>query len=161
MNGEIILHDGEIEIGSADSLGSSGASSGIMFNGGHLVYGSGVTTDLSGRLNSLGGDYHNDTGENDVVFGETIGASSPSTTVAFKKSGSGKLTLSQADPFAPFISVQADGQYPQHGVEDGIGRRWIYLFFFGYIIEFPLTALDISGNNVGFGPSGFWIKWTR
>ncbi|MEO6846906.1 MAG: autotransporter-associated beta strand repeat-containing protein [Chthoniobacterales bacterium] len=97
--GATAINAGTVNFAS-NSLGNGGA---IHFGGGTLQYGTGNTTDISGRtvtLNSGGATI--DTNNNNVVFANAIGNSG---TGGLTKIGAGKLTLSGHNTYSGNTTV--------------------------------------------------------
>ena len=83
------ITEGVLVAAHANALGPSGS---ILFNGGTLAYGEGITTDFSSRFATTASPIKIDTGANDVRLAKTF-AGSTDFTGGIVKSGSGKLTL--------------------------------------------------------------------
>ena len=81
------INAGTLQIDHANALGTSGT---IAFGGGTLLYGSGITADLSSRFSSAASQAYNiDTNGNDVTFATGLNSTSGTLT----KSGGGTLTI--------------------------------------------------------------------
>jgi len=91
--GPTTLADGTLTAGSATALGDGGT---ISFTGGTLGYGSGVTTDFSGRFATGAGQaYAVDTGGEAITWATPLDSSGGSIT----KRGAGTLTLTAANAY--------------------------------------------------------------
>jgi autotransporter-associated beta strand protein len=94
--GGTAINGGTIEIRNASALGTSGT---ISFGGGTLLWGN-VTTDLSSRLSTAGGqDFKFDVGANTVTFNTAISNAGGTLT----KNGSGTLRLFGASALSSII----------------------------------------------------------
>jgi len=93
------INNGTLEIRNANALGTSGT---IAFGGGTLKYGTGITTDLSGRFSTAASQaYKINTNGNDV----TVGTALNSTDGSLTKEGTGKLTLTTGGSYNGATSV--------------------------------------------------------
>lgn len=91
FTGNVAINGGSIELGHANALGSGGT---ISFGGGTLRYGTGVTTDYSGRFGTADNQvFRIDTNGNDVVLAQGISSNGGSII----KSSAGNLTLGAAN----------------------------------------------------------------
>ena len=99
-SGNTVLSGGTSVLQNAQSFGTGS----VIFNGGALQYGSGVTTDLSSRIASLGSGTTAvvDTNGNLVNFATGLSGSG-----AFKKAGNGILTLAGSNTFSGGLQVAA------------------------------------------------------
>ena len=88
--GNTLINGGTLSVGNASALGTGT----VLFGGGTLQYGAGITTDFSSRFSQSipGQKYSIDTNGNNVTFASTI----LSNLGTFTKSGSGTLTLTGA-----------------------------------------------------------------
>ncbi len=95
-SGGTTITAGTVQIRNAAALGSSGT---ISFGGGTLQWGN-VTTDLSARFSTAGGqDFNIDTGANTVTFNTSLANSGGSLT----KDGSGTLQFAGANTLSSII----------------------------------------------------------
>jgi autotransporter-associated beta strand protein len=93
------INNGTLEIRNANALGTSGT---IAFGGGTLKYGTGITTDLSGRFSTAASQaYKINTNGNDV----TVGTALNSTDGSLTKEGTGTLTLTTGGSYNGATSV--------------------------------------------------------
>ncbi|MBU6222020.1 MAG: autotransporter-associated beta strand repeat-containing protein [Planctomycetes bacterium] len=93
-SGTTTVSAGALSIANADALAGGGN---VTFSGGTLRYGSGITTDLSGRIKSSGGAVAIDTGSNaSVTFASAIDSSNVG---GLTKSGTGMLVLNAANAY--------------------------------------------------------------
>ena len=99
--GSTTLSNGLLAMSNSLSFGTLGS---VVFKGGTLQYGSGVTTDLSSRISgSLStSNFAIDTNGNNVAYGTALDG-----TVGLVKLGSGKLTLNAANTFSGSVSISA------------------------------------------------------
>jgi autotransporter-associated beta strand protein len=83
------------------ALGTLGS---VVFKGGTLQYGSGVTTDLSSRISGSAStsSFAIDTNGNNIAYGTGL-----SGTVGLVKLGNGALTLNAANTFTGAVSISA------------------------------------------------------
>ena len=99
--GGTTINQGELEVGSAGAIGSSGD---IRFSGGTLRYTAQNTTDYSDRFSSDASQaYSIDTNGQEVNYASALTSSGGTLT----KSGTGKLTLSGADTYTGETTVNA------------------------------------------------------
>jgi fibronectin-binding autotransporter adhesin len=88
------INAGTLEIGHANALGTTGT---IAFGGGTLKYGTGITTDLSGRFSTAASQaYKINTNGNHVTFASGLNSAGGSLT----KEGAGTLTLSDTGAYS-------------------------------------------------------------
>jgi len=99
--GGTAINAGVLQLGNAGALASSGD---IGFGGGTLTYGSGITTDLSGRIKNSASAITLNSGANDIVFDSAIDASNVG---GLSKSGSGTLTLNGVNAFSGNTTISA------------------------------------------------------
>ena len=97
--GSTTITQGVLVLGNANAVGGGGD---VVFNGGTLQYGSGITTDISGRIKNSTGAVAIDTGNNPLVFALAIDSSN---TGGLTKSGSGSLTLSGNNTYTGTTTV--------------------------------------------------------
>lgn len=95
------LSGGVLQLNNSAAIGTGTAA--IVFNGGGLRYGPGITTDLSSRFAVVGaGTVAIDTGANNVTFASPVSGSGD-----LAKSGTGTLVLAAANTFTGELSVGA------------------------------------------------------
>jgi autotransporter-associated beta strand protein len=100
-SGATRLSGGVLQLNNSAAIGTGTAA--IVFNGGGLRYGPGITTDLSGRFAVVGaGTVAIDTGANAVTFASPVSGSG-----GLAKSGTGTLVLAAANTFTGELSVGA------------------------------------------------------
>lgn len=96
------LSDGILQLNHAAAIGAGTGA--IVFNGGTLRYGAGVSNDLSGRIASVAADKNAgiDTGTNNVTFASAISGAG-----GLSKLGNGTLVLAGEQQFTGVLSVTA------------------------------------------------------
>jgi autotransporter-associated beta strand protein len=94
------LSGGVLQLDNSAALGTGT----ILFNGGGLKYGAGISNDLSSRFAAIGAGVTAavDTGTNNVTFASVL-----SGTGGMSKSGNGTLVLAAANTFAGALEVTA------------------------------------------------------
>jgi len=97
-SGDSLIAGGVIEITNSASLGTGL----ISFQGGTLEYASGLTVDLSGRIDPSSGTISIDTNGNDVTFASRISGS-----VGLSQSGAGTLVLAASNFYSGGTSVSS------------------------------------------------------
>jgi len=101
FSGGVGLNSGTLAMNHANALGSAGT---ISFGGGTLQYGTGISTDLSSRLSTAGGQaFVIDTNGNDVTYATAL-AGAGST---LSKSGAGTLVLAGDNSFSGAVTLSA------------------------------------------------------
>jgi hypothetical protein len=88
------LRDGRIKLVAAGRLGGEGSTGDIVFEGGTLEYGDGVTTDYSSRIKSSTAFISVDTGTNEVTWTTQSLFNNNPDAKGIVKSGDGTLVLS-------------------------------------------------------------------
>lgn len=89
FSGNVVIQGGQLVLGAADALGTTG----LRFQGGQLVYGSGVTTDLSSQLQAGStAAVRIATNGNDVSWSQADGVKR-TLTAGVEKAGDGQLSL--------------------------------------------------------------------
>ena len=92
-SGTTTINTGSIQIGHANGLGSGGN---ITFSGGGLIYGTGITTDLSSRIKNSGSAILVDTNGESVTWGSALGSTNSG---GLTKNGTGTLTLTGSNSY--------------------------------------------------------------
>lgn len=99
--GSITLTSGTLVLGNSGALSSVDGENTLLFNGGALKYGTGITTDVSGKIgDASNGSVIIDTNGNNVVWGTA------KTAFAYEKRGTGSLTLA-AGAYAGNMAIKA------------------------------------------------------
>lgn len=96
---------GRIKLVAEGRLGGDESTGDIVFDGGTLEYGDGVTTDYSGRVKSSTGFISVDTGSNEVTWASNLLLANNPDAKGFVKSGDGTLTLSAFQSLLPSVAV--------------------------------------------------------
>jgi autotransporter-associated beta strand protein len=150
FSGGVTLSAGTVQLGNANALGTSGA---IAFTGGTLVYGDGITTDISARLGSASSQtIQINTGSNEVTFASGFGGAGSTLT----KTGSGQLLLSGSNAYSGFTTVSAGNLRISNGSALGSTAAGTVVSS-GASLEFAFTgnnsigpeALTLNGSGIG------------
>lgn len=143
--GAVELSGGVLVLGNASAISTVDGENTISFNGGTLKYGTGITQDISSKINaSSTGNVIVDTNGNSVTWG-TLQAG-----FNYVKEGAGSLTL-QAGTYAKDLAVNggslgfASGDVTLSGKLTGTGE----LSF----AHNDADAITISGDTTGFSGS--------
>lgn len=99
------LRGGRVKLVAEGRLGGDGSTGDIVFDGGSLEYGDGVTTDYSSRVKSSTDFISVDTGTNEVTWASNSLLANNPEAKGFVKSGDGTLTLSAFQPILPSVAV--------------------------------------------------------
>lgn len=99
ISGPVSVESGTLTLANATSIGNPTS---IGLSGGTVVYGTGVTNDLSANNLTLAGPANINTAANSVVFAQSFGGSGSLT-----KSGTGTLNLSAANTYEGGTNVVA------------------------------------------------------
>jgi len=151
FSGGVTLSAGTLQLGNANALGTSGA---IAFTGGTLVYGDGITTDISARLGSASSQtIQINTGSNSVTFASGFGGAGSTLT----KTGSGQLLLSGSNAYSGVTSVLAGslrisnafGLAGGQGTEVASGASLEFAFAGGASLGSETLTLNGSGIEGG------------
>jgi autotransporter-associated beta strand protein len=101
FTGEVALTAGNLTINHANALNTSGT---VTFGGGTLIYGSGVTSDLSSRFSGNASQaFLINTNGNDVTYATALASSSGTLT----KLGTGTLTLAGNNTYSGATTISA------------------------------------------------------
>ena len=131
----------------AAALGTTGT---VTFGGGTLRYGSGITTDLSGRIAASGSAISVDTGANSVTWATGLASTN---TGGLTKLGSGTLTLSNANAYTGTTAVDAGVlQIGNNGSAGGLAASSAITGSSGATLAFNRT--DNYGGNFTNAISG-------
>ncbi len=148
FSGNLRLQGGTLEIDAEGALGTAS----IYFNGGQLRYGSGITQDLSSRLNAASSSMVRvDTNGNTVTWADDAGVKQ-SLTHGVEKNGAGELTLNWQSA--------GETQSGNFMVNDGVlrinkvsGQGTLSGSFIGegtLVLTSASGQLTVQGNHTGF-----------
>ena len=145
------INGGTLGITNASALGTIGA---ISFGGGSLQYGTGITQDLSHRIQHSSGAIGIDTNGNNVTFQSRL---DETNVGGLTKSGSGTLTLANANTYGGATTVTA-GTLAINGDQSGakgavtVSNTGTILKGAGIIggdVTIQAGAIHAPGNSVG------------
>ena len=142
--GAITLSGGTLVLGNASAISMTEGENTIAFNGGILKYGTGITTDISAKINAAStGDFIVDTNGNNVTWATSL------TAFNYNKQGAGTLTLS-AGTYGKNIAINggtlafATGDVSLNGLLSGVASSILSFDFAG------AQTVTLSGDTSGF-----------
>jgi autotransporter-associated beta strand protein len=147
--GSTKLESGTLTLGSASALGASAL---IDFAGASLVYGSGITTDISSSPITLSANATVNTNGNDVTWANSVGGSG-----ALFKTGAGSLTLGGASTYAGGTTVSTGELIVANTSGSATGTGGITLSSGGSLRGTGIvsgTVTTVSGSTVAPGLNG-------
>jgi len=161
------LDGGTLVLGSSTALGSGT----IVFKGGTLQYGTGITTDYSPSIQSSFEAVRIDTNGNNVTYATALAASNVGGLV---KSGTGSLTLGTANLYTGGTTVNGGTLKLTFGSSTGAIRGALTINAgatvdtngidaLGYLAGTKVDTIQITGgtlNNTAAGNNGWGVAYT-